>query len=133
SGVANPLLVGHDLFTPLTYEDMRAVGNGLGAAGYIVFDDHDDLLQVVAAASHFLAVESCGQCQPCKSDGLALDRLLTTAAGDELSEHEWDQVRALRETVVEGARCYLAQQQQQVCAQAETAAAGPRPAQPRTV
>lgn len=132
SGVANPLLREEHLSTPLTYEDMRAIGNGLGAAGYIVFDDRDDLVGVLAAAAHFLAVESCGQCRPCKSDGLALDQLLGTASTSELSEHEWDQIAALSASVVVGARCFLAHQQQQVCAAVESVAAEPRPEEPRS-
>ena len=41
SGVANPLLPAAALDTPVTYDDLRAAGGGLGAAGFIVFDDTD--------------------------------------------------------------------------------------------
>ncbi len=72
SGVANPLLPASALDTPITYEDLRAAGGGLGAAGFIVFDDTTDLVAVAAGVAHFLAVESCGQCRHCKDDGLVL-------------------------------------------------------------
>ena len=111
SGVANPLLIDDDLDTPLTYEDMRALGNGLGAAGFIVFDDGDDLVEVISGAVHFLAIESCGQCQPCKSDGLALDHLVADVAGGvPLDDHTRQRLERLRSTVTDGARCNLAHQ-----------------------
>ena len=79
-GVSNPLLPADRLDTPLTYEDMAAAGSGLGSGGYIVFDDHDDLVAITAGVSRFLAVESCGQCSPCKISGLAI---ANTARGAE--------------------------------------------------
>ena len=39
SGVSHPFLPASALDTPLTYEDMEAAGSGLGATGFIVFDD----------------------------------------------------------------------------------------------
>jgi NADH:ubiquinone oxidoreductase subunit F (NADH-binding) len=114
SGVANPFLTADQLATPLTYEDMEAAGAGLGAAGFIVFDDTRDLVAVARGISRFLAVESCGQCRPCKLDGTAMADLL-----DDLRRSEAD-VDALTEladrvtTVGIGARCSLAGQQERV-------------------
>src|SRR4029079_17349303 len=48
SGVANPVLPASAFDTPLSYEAMRAAGSGLGAAGFIVFDDSSDLVGVGA-------------------------------------------------------------------------------------
>ena len=78
-GVANAALTGDQLDTPLCYEAMRAAGSGLGSAGAIVFTDGDDLLAAAAGVSRFLAIESCGQCTPCKQDGLALAARLARA------------------------------------------------------
>ena len=72
SGVANPIVPASRFDTPATYEDMIRIGSGLGAGGFIVFDDESDLVAVAHAAARFLAVESCGQCEPCKLDGLAI-------------------------------------------------------------
>ena len=81
-GVANAVLTGDQLDTPLTYEAMRDAGSGLGSAGFIVLADDDDLLAAAAGVARFLAVESCGQCTPCKQDGLALaDALTALCAG----------------------------------------------------
>lgn len=136
SGVASPLLHREHLATPLTYEDMDAAGTGLGAAGFIVFDDRDDLVEVLHAASRFLAVESCGQCHPCKSDGLALARSLDAVRDDDVSTHDWDHFEQLRDSVTVGARCYLAHQQQRITDGARDVAdmeVVDRPADPRPV
>jgi hypothetical protein len=69
---------------------------------------------VAAGVARFLAVESCGQCTPCKVDGLAvadaLDRLC--ARGGET--HDLERVVRALTTVADGARCNLASQQQAV-------------------
>ena len=47
---------------------------------FIVFDDGDDLVAVAAGVSRFLAVESCGQCTPCKLGGKRIAALLELLA-----------------------------------------------------
>lgn len=114
SGVANPLLPESAFDTPLTYEAMAAAGTGLGAAGFIVFDDADDLVAAAAGVSRFLAVESCGQCTPCKQDGREISEILVRLGHNEPDADDADRLRACLDTVVEGARCYLATQHQRV-------------------
>src|SRR5205823_3710446 len=83
-GVSNRFIDGTEhLDTPVSYEALAAIGSGLGSAGFIVFDDADDLVAVAAGVARFLAVESCGQCSPCKLDGLRIAELLdATTRGD---------------------------------------------------
>ena len=114
SGVANAILPAELFDTPACYDAMTAAGSGLGAAGFIVFDDAADIIAVAEGVSRFLAVESCGQCEPCKRDGLAV-----AAALDDLrrSETDGDVTSSLRDwlgTITDGARCYLATQHQVV-------------------
>ena len=114
SGVANPILPEHLLGTPLTYEDMERVGSGLGAAGFIVFDDGVDLAAVALGVSHFLAIESCGQCTPCKQDGLAIAGLLEKVCRSEASELDLVEIADRTRTVSDEARCFLAHQHERV-------------------
>jgi hypothetical protein len=113
-GVSNGLIPEHLLDTPVSYEAMAAIGSGLGAGGFIVFDDTDDLAAVAAGVSRFLAVESCGQCTPCKRDGLALAGLLARVSRSEATERNLAEVHDLLQTVSDEARCYLALQHQAV-------------------
>ncbi len=114
SGVANALIPAALLDTPVSYEAMTAIGSGLGSAGFMVFDDTDDLTSIVAGVSRFLAVESCGQCTPCKQDGLEISRLLAAISRSSAGEADLDAVRDRLSTVTDGARCSLATQQQVV-------------------
>jgi NADH:ubiquinone oxidoreductase subunit F (NADH-binding) len=113
-GVSAALLPASALDTPLTYEDMVAVGSGLGSCGFTVYDDRDDLVAAVAGASRFLAVESCGQCTPCKQDGLAIADGLAALVRSELSDHELGGIQDRLGTVADEARCFLATQQEVV-------------------
>jgi NADH-quinone oxidoreductase subunit F len=113
-GVSNGLLPASLLDTPLTYEDMAAAGTGLGTGGFMIFDDSDDLVSVAAGVSRFLAVESCGQCTPCKQDGLALSGLLASLSQSERDDTLVASIESHVATVADESRCYLATQHQAV-------------------
>jgi NADH:ubiquinone oxidoreductase subunit F (NADH-binding) len=114
SGVANPFLPGDKIDTPVSYEAMAAAGTGLGAAGFLVFSDADDLAAVAAGVARFLAVESCGQCTPCKQDGLAIADILTRVVCGQHQPGDADELASRVTTVADEARCALASQQQRV-------------------
>jgi NADH-quinone oxidoreductase subunit F len=114
SGVANPFLPADKIDIPVTYEDMEAAGTGLGAAGFLVFSDADDLAGVAAGVARFLAVESCGQCTPCKQDGLAIADILRRVVCGEGRAGDTDELASRVTTVGDEARCALAGQQQRV-------------------
>jgi NADH-quinone oxidoreductase subunit F len=115
-GVSNRFIDGSALDTPVSYEALAAIGSGLGSAGFIVFDDADDLVAVAAGVARFLAVESCGQCSPCKLDGLRMADLLDAATRGEAGTNDLDELRSRIAKVADGARCSLATQQQVVAA-----------------
>src|SRR5581483_7580384 len=114
SGVANPFLPAGLLDTPVTYEALEAAGSGLGAAGFLVFSEADDLAAVAAGVARFLAVESCGQCVPCKQDGLAIADILTRIVCGDSRPGDADELPSRVTTVGDEARCALAGQQQRV-------------------
>jgi NADH-quinone oxidoreductase subunit F len=114
SGVANPFLPGDRLDTPVTYEAMQAAGTGLGAAGFLVFSEADDLAAAAAGVARFLAVESCGQCTPCKQDGLAIAEILSRVVCGQPQADDAEELASRVTTVGDEARCGLAGQQQRV-------------------
>ena len=116
SGVANPLVTADRFDTPASHEGMNAIGSGLGAAGFIVFDDATDFAEVAYGVSHFLAVESCGQCTPCKEDSLALAAIFDRVRRSEATDLDVLSIDDHLRTVTDGARCFLATQQQRVIA-----------------
>jgi NADH:ubiquinone oxidoreductase subunit F (NADH-binding) len=72
SGVSNRPLSASEFDTPMSFEDMASIGSGLGAGGYIVYDDTTCVVEVGALLSGFLQIGSCGQCPPCKLGTTAL-------------------------------------------------------------
>jgi NADH-quinone oxidoreductase subunit F len=115
-GVSSTFITGAELDTPVSYEALAAIGSGLGSAGFMVYDDADDLVAVAAGVARFLAVESCGQCTPCKTDGQRISEILAAATRGEADAHDIDVLRARVTTVADSARCSLATQQQVVAA-----------------
>jgi NADH:ubiquinone oxidoreductase subunit F (NADH-binding) len=114
SGVANPILPADRFATPLGFDELRAAESGLGAAGFIVFDDEDDLVAVAHGVTRFLAVESCGQCRPCKQDGRQAEVLLAGIRRSDATARDLGHLEDCLLTVTDGARCFLAQQTQLV-------------------
>ena len=116
SGVANPVILGAQLHVAVSHEGMRSAGGGLGSAGFIVFAEGTDMVAVAAGVARFLAVESCGQCTPCKLDGTDLATLLARLAGSNATSTDIDTIERRIGTIGYGARCYLATQQETVLA-----------------
>lgn len=124
-GASSELIPGDALDVALTYEAMQDAGSGLGSAGFIVFDDSRSPLEVAQGISRFLSVESCGQCEPCKAEGLAITadlESLRSSVGEETASAQGGREQVLARLgerasrVTDGARCNLAFQQQEVVA-----------------
>ena len=114
SGVANPVVDPRRIDPPMTYEDFTAHGSGLGAAGFIVYDDTACMVEVATVFSRFLAVESCGQCPPCKlGSGEITERLERIQAGTG-TDDDIARIGHWLGQVTDGARCYLATEEQVV-------------------
>jgi len=114
SGVSNPVLTARDFDVPLTYEDVAARGSGLGAAGFVVYDDETDMVSVARELSRFLAVESCGQCPSCKLGSMAITEALLAIEQGGGSDRDLDVVNARLHTVTDANRCYLGTEEQNV-------------------
>lgn len=106
-GVANAVLTAGQLDVVLSYESLGDVGSGLGAGGFIVYDDSACMVEVAAMLSRFLYVESCGQCPPCKIGSgditAALDRIRTGTGQDS----DLGLIEERLRIVTDGNRCYL--------------------------
>lgn len=116
SGVANPVLPADRIDAPISYEGMAAAGAGMGSAGFIVYDDTRNIVDVAYRLSMFLYVESCGQCNPCKTGTQAITAALeriVTGRGDDAAI---DAIRSRLRTVTDASRCYLPTQEQRLVA-----------------
>lgn len=114
SGVANPVVTGDQLDTPVSYEGFASIHSGMGAAGFIVYDDTACMVDAAYRFSHFLSIESCGQCPPCKIGSAEITALLErieTGVGD---DRDIAAIGGWLERVTDGNRCYLAVEEQLV-------------------
>lgn len=112
SGVANRVIPARSFDTPLTYEEMKAVGSGLGAGGFAVYDDTACMVDVAATLSRFLWIESCGQCPPCKRGSGDITEALERLRGPDAAERDVQLVGARLRTVTDANRCYLGTEEQ---------------------
>jgi NADH-quinone oxidoreductase subunit F len=113
-GASSALLNEDALTTELSHEAFQAAGSGLGSAGFHCIDDAFDPFILAHSASRFLSIESCGQCLPCKEDGLAITGLLGQLLDGTAPTNVEKQLTKRLGTVVNEARCSLATQQQVV-------------------
>ena len=114
SGVANPVVRGPDIGVPVSYEGLDAIGSGMGSAGFVVYDDRTDPLELATAVSRFLGVESCGQCPACKLGCTEITAMLTTAGDEGYGPAELAVLDARLDRVTDASRCFLPSQEQRV-------------------
>jgi NADH:ubiquinone oxidoreductase subunit F (NADH-binding) len=108
SGVANPVVPASLLDVPLSYEGLQAIGSGMGAAGFIVYDDTACMVEVARQFSRFLYIESCGQCAPCKQGSGEITQHLERVQAGVAQIEELSEIGAWLAKVTDGSRCFLA-------------------------
>jgi NADH-quinone oxidoreductase subunit F len=114
SGVANPVIVADQLDAPVSYEGLQAIGSGMGAAGFIVYDDTTCMVDAAYRLSRFLSIESCGQCPPCKLGSSEITNHLERLEVGGGSDDDLRWIRHWLTRVTDGNRCYLAVEEQLV-------------------
>jgi NADH-quinone oxidoreductase subunit F len=112
SGVSNAVLVAADFDVALTQRDLVARDSGLGAAGFVVYDDRRSMLAVAREFSRFLSVESCGQCPPCKRGSLSITEVLVDIDSGRGSDADLGRLNSLLRSVTDANRCYLGTEEQ---------------------
>jgi NADH:ubiquinone oxidoreductase subunit F (NADH-binding) len=116
SGVANGVITADHLDVPATYEDLAAIGSGLGSAGLIVYDDTADMVAVARMFARFLHVESCGQCGACKLHSGAISDTLSRLERSAADERDIEALGTQLRMVTDQNRCYLPVELQTVIA-----------------
>jgi len=114
SGISNPVVTAGQLPTPLTYEDMTALGSGLGAVGFAVYDDTACMVELAYEYSRFLWIESCGQCPACKLGTQEITHRLNEIAACRGSDEDVAVIGARLANVTDASRCYLPVEEQHV-------------------
>jgi len=114
SGVSNAVITDEMADTPLCFDALAAAGSGLGAAGFVVYDDSACMVDVAATLSRFLAVESCGQCPPCKLGTGQITAALDRIRSGEGDDDDLARIQENLRIVADGNRCYVPVQEREM-------------------
>jgi NADH-quinone oxidoreductase subunit F len=107
SGTSNTVFTPDLLDLPLDFDSFAEAGTGLGSGGFVVYDRSRDIVQVCATLARFLAVESCGQCPPCKLHSGAIFERLDGLVRGEGTADDIAEIARRAQLVTEANRCYL--------------------------
>jgi NADH-quinone oxidoreductase subunit F len=107
SGTSNTVITPDQLDTPLTFDDMSEAGTGLGSGGFMVYDPSHCIVKVLYTLSRFLAIESCGQCPPCKINSSEITDLLAKVDRGDGSQRDLEDILKRTHQVTDQNRCYL--------------------------
>lgn len=114
NGVSHPLIHRDQFDLPLLPPSAGSRSIPIGTGACQVFSAAVDPRPVAAGAARFLSVESCGQCDPCKAEGVAIHEALMGLHRDVDAVGPADDLALRTARVVEGARWGLAGQQRDV-------------------
>jgi bidirectional [NiFe] hydrogenase diaphorase subunit len=65
-GPSGGCIPAHHLDTPVSYENLSALGSIMGSGGMIVIDETSSMVDIVKYFIQFCRDESCGKCIPCR-------------------------------------------------------------------
>jgi NADH:ubiquinone oxidoreductase subunit F (NADH-binding) len=116
SGISNPVMTDEFLSVPLCFDAFRAAGSGIGSCGFIVYDDTTSAVEIAQLCSRWLSVESCGQCNACKTGTMAITSILEKIQNGDGELRDIQDVGGRLLRVTDGNRCFLPQQEQIVIA-----------------
>ncbi|MEO8323346.1 MAG: NADH-ubiquinone oxidoreductase-F iron-sulfur binding region domain-containing protein, partial [Actinomycetota bacterium] len=106
-GASNAVVVPANFEVPLDYESLSAIGSGLGAAGFAVYDDSACAVRIAEVFTRFLYVESCGQCPPCKLHSADIWEMLAGIETGRANGGEIEEILVNCSMVTDGQRCGL--------------------------
>jgi NADH-quinone oxidoreductase subunit F len=106
-GASNTVLAPGELDVPMDLDSLRAVGSGLGAAGFAVFDDSACMVKAAHLYSRFLSLESCGQCPACKFGTGEVTAVLARIEEDGASEQDVETILMRARGSTDGQKCAL--------------------------
>ena len=97
------------LETPVTYEDLGAVGSIMGSGGMIVIDETTCMVDMVRYFMQFCMEESCGKCVPCRVGTVQIHRLLGKFCEHRATPADLETLETLCDLVRETSLCGLGQ------------------------
>lgn len=88
----------HLLDTPFGFEELAAIGAGVGHGGVIAFDERTSIAALVHHIFSFGAYESCGKCTPCRLGSRRVEQIFAKAVRAKGDETEWRELASVLKT-----------------------------------
>ncbi len=85
----------HLLDTPLGFDELAAIGAGVGHGGVVAFDEHTSIPDLVEHVFSFGAYESCGKCTPCRSGSGRIEDIFANAIAGDATKADLQECRDL--------------------------------------
>lgn len=95
--------------TPMTYEDLTAIGSMMGSGGLIVMDEEDCMVDIAKFFLEFTVDESCGKCPPCRIGTKRMLEILEKITEGRGEEGDIEKLEVLAKNIKASALCGLGQ------------------------
>ena len=97
------------LDTPMTYDDLSALGSMMGSGGLIVMDEDDCMVDIAKFFLEFTVDESCGKCPPCRIGTKRMLEILEKITDGRGELEDIDKLETLAKNIKASALCGLGQ------------------------
>lgn len=108
-GPSGGCITKENLDTPITYENLTAIGSMMGSGGMIVMDENNCMVNVAKFYLEFTIDESCGKCTPCRIGNKRLHELLTSITEGKAEKDTMQKLADLADTIKKTSLCGLGQ------------------------
>ena len=95
--------------TPMTYDDLSAIGSMMGSGGLIVMDEDDCMVDIAKFFLEFTVDESCGKCAPCRIGTKRMLEILEKITDGRGTLEDIDKLEVLAKNIKASALCGLGQ------------------------
>jgi NADH:ubiquinone oxidoreductase subunit F (NADH-binding) len=95
----------HLIDTQFGFDELAALGAGVGHGGVVAFDEHTSIPELVEHVFSFGAYESCGKCTPCRSGSGRVEKIFTSALAGKATPADLQECRDLVEALKLASLC----------------------------
>lgn len=95
--------------TPMTYDDLSAIGSMMGSGGLIVMDEDNCMVDIAQFYLGFTVDESCGKCPPCRIGTKRMLEILEKITDGRGELEDLDKLETLAKNIQASALCGLGQ------------------------
>jgi NADP-reducing hydrogenase subunit HndC len=95
--------------TPMTYDDLSAIGSMMGSGGLIVMNEDDCMVDIAKFFLEFTVDESCGKCPPCRIGTKRMLEILEKITDGRGEVEDIEKLETLAKNIKASALCGLGQ------------------------